>query len=1283
MKRSLLTGTCCLAILFGSFFFARAQSVDPMTGRLQMGIDLFSISEGNIDVPVSISNSGTAMHVREGAGSSGVGWSLNAGGAVTRVVRGFPDDLPGKGWLFNGNAQSVQDFNSFPNDDYGSGNHADEASAWSFLNTAATTKDTEPDLYNISAPGLGVQFVLGADGQPKLLTYQDITITVTRSFQETISAFTVKTAQGLTYTFDNVQQVTRIAVPSINPSTGLQITPSYFKTRYDAYSTEASFAECWYLSRISSLSSSADAVFNYTSGEEEYTGQQVWQALSTAEKQYTINEKRIPQRVSSITLGGSTLNFVWNDQLINRVSLTVGSQSKAYHFVYHAVYWSNDGGPRVHRYFLKELKPEVNCLPFPAYEFKYHMVEFNPTGGTGVTVPIPTGDGEDAWGYYADPSLSSIRSFYFFPGANDGSRFQIVNTGGTGGAFQTSRYLQTSGDNTSLFGALNEISFPEGGVSKIQYEQNSYVDPISGQTVYGAGIRVKKLTTFAGGLAYARSASDQSLANAIERQYEYKLSDNNTSGKITYPPMLAFSTGGTLAGSKESLGEHSEVFYSRTTEVIPGKGRTVYEFALPGMYPQLTDGDWKATKSYVARSSGSVGIGNLKNGSYTYPYPPNTNYNLDRGKMNSVKVYAEGGANPIHEKIITNSRNPASPFVVYGIRYEKLGEVIHLGKYEIFTGLGSAVTQEITKVASEESPTQLQTTTTQYSYGGTPLALQQVTTTLPDGSQVKTHYKYARDFAITNPNGDAAYAIKQLNDTGRKSQLVETINYRTPVGGSEMVTGASLVLYKDFSGKIYPHQQYSFLNTSGFSESFLTPVGAQQKFEFDTDYKLIASVESYDAVGNAIDQIDDSKNRVSVHVATNLPVGPVATFSRAKTTQTVFEGFEVSTGRGLAISGGTPAYVAGWTGDRALQMTSAMILANTNVEKNGQNTFRVSCRVKAAQASTITFQARNGGTLVSGSPVALTYTAPQVNQWVYLEGVMNTTNANSTFGIEVVTSGTVSIDDMLVMPSTARVNLATYNALSGMTSQTDDRGNSVWQTYDPIGRPVNSLDRNKNLVARKEYKTQKTPVGSLDVVIESSSPTYLTATPYTFTAGNNCEPSLTYAWRMNGNSTILSTASTLNHTFTQTGLHTVELTITSATLGSFVHNRQICVEFNPAALPIISVENVSGITNPSPDQIVECLDTYTKRFTVSNLPTCSEGGSLQIAWAARQQGQEFWTTIIGNTNTVEYSASAINTTVRCIVLSICENGLPQCAGGTGVSRTIETNLTWVPNPNCQ
>jgi len=81
--------------------------VNLHTGAAQINVPLFNLKSANLSNPVSLSYHASGTKVSEISSWVGLGWSLNAGGVITREVNGLPDDINGVGYLFNNGAAII------------------------------------------------------------------------------------------------------------------------------------------------------------------------------------------------------------------------------------------------------------------------------------------------------------------------------------------------------------------------------------------------------------------------------------------------------------------------------------------------------------------------------------------------------------------------------------------------------------------------------------------------------------------------------------------------------------------------------------------------------------------------------------------------------------------------------------------------------------------------------------------------------------------------------------------------------------------------------------------------------------------------------------------------------------------------------------------------------------------------------------------------------------------------------------------------------------------------
>ena len=64
-------------------------SVSPFTGQPNIEIPIYTIQEGRLSIPISLSYRGGGVKLYELPGIIGKGWSLNAGATISRTVNGL------------------------------------------------------------------------------------------------------------------------------------------------------------------------------------------------------------------------------------------------------------------------------------------------------------------------------------------------------------------------------------------------------------------------------------------------------------------------------------------------------------------------------------------------------------------------------------------------------------------------------------------------------------------------------------------------------------------------------------------------------------------------------------------------------------------------------------------------------------------------------------------------------------------------------------------------------------------------------------------------------------------------------------------------------------------------------------------------------------------------------------------------------------------------------------------------------------------------------------------
>jgi hypothetical protein len=832
-------------------------------------------------------------------------------------------------------------------------------------------------------------------------------------------------------------------------------------------------------------------------------------------------------------------------------------------------------------------------------------------------------------------------------------------------------------------GALTQITFPTGGYTKIVWERNKYLDSLSGQVLYGPGQRVAKLITDGGEAAFARNASDKNQYHQIIKTYTYQKSDTDTttSGLVTYPASYGFATGGRLVRTPYNFGQGGVVTYRRVKETTT-QGSTVYVYNYPVAYPAISySNDWQATKSKIARNPAThYVLANAQNGYYTYPFAPNPNYGFAQGQLASVSEYSTIGA-LVRQKRYGYARIAPALQTVYGLKYEYLGindcDCFHFAKYAITTGVTSVLVKQVVTEISESNPSQLDNVTTYYHYNNDVangnFLMDSVRTVWGDGTINRKKITYIKDYAaLTNPTtSDAmANAIVAMVNANRHGEVVEQVSTFQPSGGPQAVSDASLQLYQVIGGKVYPYKSFSLPKGKAFTPATIT-TGTTQSFTSNINYVENRTVNEIDAVGNLVSLSDNRKNKGSSHYALNYQLAPVATFANAFASETIYDGFEFATGRNFTATSAL-TFDVGWTGQRAAVFATGNTLTSAAISNVGKP-YRISCYIKAAQNTTITFQFVDATTSAVVTTTPLYYTTP--NQWVYLEGLLNVTvNTPPTLKALVTTNANVFIDDIIVAPQSATVSTKTFQPLRGQTSETDDRGYSTTVTFDQLGRKTGQYDRQRNLVELTEYQTKGAPVSFLNASFTYTTP--LSGLPFTATANNttgNCYSGLTYEWRIDG-VVVGNNSPTLTTTIATAGAHNLKLT-TSSTVNqiSYSYEDKITVLPNgtPPVFSITSLPAGNTICNTQPFD-----------FVIST-PTLGCGGnsaSYYTQWSVLPDGSSTYVLLNSVANnptntTVHYKGAAPGYRIRATVFQTCSVNDPMNPASFTVSASVEQDIT--------
>jgi len=191
--------------------------IDLFSGVPGTSIPLYQVKEGSLAVDLSLRYHSSGIKVGEVASRVGLGWSLQAGGMITRTVNGGPDEgisagtmagarssLVRSGWYKDrGYPQELTACESRPLSVEGpvAGTYPDYGGCASLYYEAAKGFiDTEPDLFTLGIPGYNGRFFFDANRKVHMIPEADLFIEPVNS-PSWFSSWKVITPDGTKYFF--------------------------------------------------------------------------------------------------------------------------------------------------------------------------------------------------------------------------------------------------------------------------------------------------------------------------------------------------------------------------------------------------------------------------------------------------------------------------------------------------------------------------------------------------------------------------------------------------------------------------------------------------------------------------------------------------------------------------------------------------------------------------------------------------------------------------------------------------------------------------------------------------------------------------------------------------------------------------------------------------------------------------------------------------------------------------------------------------------------------------
>ncbi|PTS92556.1 hypothetical protein DBR11_26710, partial [Pedobacter sp. HMWF019] len=195
--------------------------VSYSTGLPEISIPIYQINIGKIQQPISLNYHAGGVRVNDISSSVGIGWSLNAGGVITRSVVGKADET---GYLTLPTESDLL------------------ANTSAYYGPLYLGSDWEPDVFNFNINGQSGKFYFNKDQSVFQIPLSNNKIEYIPATQTAQGYFKITDVNGLVYLFD--------------------------KQEWSSTNGTDSYISAWRLSKITDINTQDQIVFNYEQGSD-------------------------------------------------------------------------------------------------------------------------------------------------------------------------------------------------------------------------------------------------------------------------------------------------------------------------------------------------------------------------------------------------------------------------------------------------------------------------------------------------------------------------------------------------------------------------------------------------------------------------------------------------------------------------------------------------------------------------------------------------------------------------------------------------------------------------------------------------------------------------------------------------------------------------------------------------------------------------------------------------------------------------------------------------------
>lgn len=1088
---------------------------DLYSGMARISVAICNITGREVTIPVGLNYTGSrGIKVQEYAGSAGLGWQLNAGGNISRVVRGYPDELP------NGFVGTGQWGNKVAAWRAGTAGLPNEVSGWNGSYFGTPSADGEPDIFYVRTPSFSFQFVFDGNGNPVFSNATGIKISSTNfsnSYSYSSPSFVVTDDQGNNYYFGTTAS-------------------SVEKTNCTLYNTSYTFPTTWYLDRIVSFNGKDDISLGYinASGDDvlsHYSSTASYNQFGCSNIQnHTFTSTVIkPKYIYTIT---SPLGFIRFNYAFDRQDITTSARLNTIE------YWqgNNNGGQSYKQ--LQTFQFHYSYFGSPSTDPNSLRLKLDKVTIQGNTPATATAQDFKVFTYNTTDNLPARNSQVFdFWGYH--TLFTPINGTSDPMIYPELRVPNEAKTKANILTSVDDIT---GGKWTVVYEQNECYSTLAASNRPIGGLRVKSII-------HAHPGE-----NSVQTDFGYR-------------DATGVSTGQVLTESYANL--YNIWGNGAIVQVVSETPSNIYD--INGVFNgyskvKVSQQNQGYTWSYFSNFSDFGDDINFVYGSNPNTAPAinsSTSRAYKRGLLTKQEVYSQSDQKLSEQtNQYTALTSPvtasATGFHWFTAAYDVCGSS---GSNSFASSYGTLtenyrITKVIKKEFDQNAPARYVENTTDYTYRADKRLVQTVTSssskTPAGGNKVATYY-YAEDTNIpmvTATEQTAISALVNSNATGLVIHAVSTLNgvstathygYEKNPGGSnnDHVYMTSLDEYRD--GTLLRKQSFMYdrlkSNIAVSSATGHKPnaviYGYQNAYpvaEIRNANATYANDQSYEYASALLDPYYNS-----------IPI------------RVEYAGGDVDLE--LTVPGYDPTWQSvtiTWTLTGPATYSGSFCIDNFGSGCNGSYPQTILSGVPAG-TYTLVMQMQNN---VYAGNVMLIYYYPKLfptlsteyfyegfeDQYYKTQGSAHTGSSYYTYNdyqVPFVPPATNRsyiiqwwgwdagkwvkheepytgprplkgvIDDIRIFPVDAQMTTYTYSPLVGKTSEIDPAGNTITYEYDGFGRQAVVRDNDRNIISRNCYNFAGQPVNC------DPPATYSSVLKSGYVRRNNCpagyeSPQLTY-----------------------------------------------------------------------------------------------------------------------------------------------------------------------------